>query len=82
MRKSLLIAFLTAIMIGGLTLVNTVHLGMVQASTTVNGGIITSNTTWTQANSPYIVTAPVLVNSSVTLTIENLESLSTLMILT
>ncbi|MBL4654407.1 MAG: hypothetical protein JKY33_01110, partial [Bacteroidia bacterium] len=39
------------------------------AQTNVSG-IITTNTTWTVANSPYIVTANILVNSGVALTIE------------
>ncbi|MCX5990765.1 MAG: right-handed parallel beta-helix repeat-containing protein, partial [Chloroflexi bacterium] len=34
------------------------------------GGQITSDTTWTKANSPYIVTSSVLVNEGVTLTVE------------
>src|SRR5690554_6014004 len=34
-------------------------------------GIISSNTTWTLANSPYIVTNNITVNAGVTLTIEN-----------
>ena len=33
-------------------------------------GIISSNTTWTSANSPYVVTGSVLVSEEVTLTIE------------
>jgi len=33
-------------------------------------GIITSNTTWTPANSPYDLTGNVLVNDGVTLTVE------------
>lgn len=33
-------------------------------------GIISENTTWTLANSPYVLTGPVLVNRSVILTIE------------
>ena len=39
------------------------------AQTPVNG-IINANTTWTLANSPYIVTGNLLVSSGVTLTIE------------
>jgi hypothetical protein len=34
------------------------------------GGIISSSTTWTKTNSPYILTGPVLVGYGVTLTIE------------
>jgi len=41
----------------------------VQASTPV-GGIITSDTTWTDTNSPYTLTGSVTVNPGVTLTIE------------
>jgi parallel beta-helix repeat protein len=37
---------------------------------TTVGGIITSDTTWTQTNSPYVVTTPLLVDDDVTLTIE------------
>ena len=67
--KKLLIAFLTAIIVGGLILVNTVHFGTVKASTDVVG-IITLDTTWTKANSPYTLTGPVGVAKGVTLTIE------------
>jgi|GEM_PF-550011 len=69
MRKSLLIAFLTAIIISGLTLVSTVPFRTVYASTEVSG-VISSDTTWTQANSPYTLTGNVLVNNGVTLTIQ------------
>ena len=68
-KKSLSAAFLTAIIISGLFLVSAVHFGTVHASTSVSG-IITSDTTWTQANSPYSLTGNVLVNNGVTLTIE------------
>lgn len=34
------------------------------------GGVISSNETWTKANSPYVVTNPVLVNEGITLIIE------------
>ena len=39
------------------------------AQTNVSGGIF-SNTTWSLANSPYIMTGPVVVFPNVTLTIE------------
>ena len=69
MRQLFLIAFLTAVVVSGLTLVNPVHFSTVKASTGVIG-IITSNTTWTKANSPYVLTGPTAVNKGVTLTIE------------
>jgi parallel beta-helix repeat protein len=68
-RKSFLIAFLTVIIVSGLTLVGTGNLGIVHASTEVTG-IITSDTTWTEANSPYVFTGPVGVAAGVTLRIE------------
>ena len=43
--------------------------GIVNAQTNVSGGIF-SNTTWTKANSPYIVTDTVVVFPGVTLTIQ------------
>lgn len=39
-------------------------------ATTIVGGPITSNTNWTEANSPYIATSSVLVSEGVTLTVE------------
>jgi hypothetical protein len=68
-KGSLLSGFLTAIIISGLILASTVHFGRVQASTNVSG-IISSDTTWTKANSPYTLVGPVIVKSGVTLTIE------------
>jgi parallel beta-helix repeat protein len=68
MRKSLLIAFLAA-MIGVFAVTGTLDFGKVQASTEVTG-VISSDTTWTKANSPYILTGPVGVAEGVTLTIE------------
>jgi parallel beta-helix repeat protein len=47
-----------------------IPVGIVQASTDVNG-IITKDTTWTKAGSPYTLTGPVAVNKGVTLTIES-----------
>ena len=70
MKKKLLLSeFLTAILITGLILANVMHLGTVQAATEVSG-IISSDTTWTQANSPYNLTGIVTVNEGVTLTID------------
>jgi parallel beta-helix repeat protein len=69
MMKSLYSAFLIAIIVGMFSLVGTLHFSMVQASVDVTG-IITSNTTWTKANSPYSLKGPVAVDSGVTLTVE------------
>jgi hypothetical protein len=62
-------AFLTAMIISGLILVSTRRFGTVHAATDVIG-IISSDTTWAKANSPYTFTGPVAVDSGVTLTIE------------
>ena len=42
----------------------------IQAQTTINSNIVT-NTTWTAANSPYIISANITVSANVTLTIES-----------
>jgi hypothetical protein len=68
-KKSLLSAFLAAILIGGLVLASAMHFGTVQAATEVTG-IISSDVTWTAANSPYTLTGNVLVNNGVILTIQ------------
>ena len=45
--------------------------GVAYGSSETNvSGIISLDTTWTKANSPYSLTGPVLVNDTVTLTIE------------
>jgi hypothetical protein len=67
--KSLLSAFLVAIIIAGLILASFMWFGTVQASTNVTG-ILSSDTTWTKANSPYNLTGIVTVNKGVTLTVE------------
>ncbi len=69
MKKSLLTTFLIAFLVTVLASTMNLQLGAGQISTNVTG-IITSNTTWTKANSPYTLTGPVAVNSGVTLTIE------------
>jgi hypothetical protein len=67
--KAFLTAFLITVMVIALTFVGTVHFGKAQSGTNVTG-IITSDTTWTQADSPYNFTGPVAVNANVTLTIQ------------
>ncbi len=69
MNKKLLSSTLLIIMISGLALAGTTRFSTVKAATDVIG-IISSDTTWTKANSPYSLTGPVLVNNGVTLTIE------------
>lgn len=41
------------------------------AQTTITAGTLTGSTTWTQANSPYIIQGNVLVASTATLTIQS-----------
>jgi hypothetical protein len=50
-------------------LAGTVYHGTVQAATSVNG-LMTSDTTWTKAGSPYSLTGPVAINQGVTLRVE------------
>ena len=69
MGKSLFSAFLIIILAGCLALVGNIHFGAVYAAEDVTG-IISSDTTWTQANSPYTLTGNVLVDNGVTLTIQ------------
>jgi hypothetical protein len=70
--KAFLSAFLIALMISGLAFVGSAHFGSAQSGTsgTNVSGIITSDATWTQANSPYTLTGNVLVNNGVMLTID------------
>ena len=70
MRNSLLIAFLIALMISGLVSISNVRVGKAQSGTNVSSGIITSNTTWAKASSPFILTEPVIVDNGAKLTIE------------
>jgi hypothetical protein len=62
-------AFVIILLIGGLILAGTLHLGTVSAATSVSG-IISSDASWTKTNSPYSLTGNVLVSNGVTLTIE------------
>jgi hypothetical protein len=68
-KKALLFLFLLALAIIGVSSSASLFFGVADAGTNVVG-IITSNTTWTKANSPYTLTGPVAVNTGVTLTIE------------
>jgi hypothetical protein len=68
MRKSLLVAFL-AVLVVCVIVASAQLFNTVKAATNVSG-IISSDTTWTKANSPYNLTGNVLVDSGVTLTIE------------
>ena len=65
--KVFAVAFIIALLLSTLAVAVLFETG--QASTDV-GGIISSNTMWTEANSPYSLLGPTLVNSGVTLTIE------------
>jgi hypothetical protein len=64
--SALLVMFMA---VGVLTFACVAPFGTVQASTEVYG-LITSDTTWTKANSPYNLTSSITVASEVTLTIE------------
>jgi hypothetical protein len=57
------------VFLGVIALTGTLQFGAAQRATSVNGAI-TSNTTWTKANSPYDLTGSVTINEGVTLTIE------------
>jgi parallel beta-helix repeat protein len=68
-KKSPLSAFLSIILICGLIPVSALRFRVVQASTDV-AGIITSDTMWTSAGSPYNLNGDITVNNGVTLTIK------------
>jgi len=57
------------ILLNGLLFVSNVHVDIVQGYESVSG-IITSDTTWTKANSPYTLTGPLCISAGVTSTIE------------
>lgn len=59
---------LIAVLVSSVALVGSVRFGTVQATGVT--GIISSDTTWTKAGSPYDLTGKVLVNNGVTLKIE------------
>lgn len=53
-----------------LSALGSMPLGLAQSGTNVSG-IISSDITWTQANSPYTLTGPVLVSNGIVLTIQD-----------
>ena len=59
--------FITILVLG--ILIGTINIGTVKAVTNVSG-IITTDTTWTKANSPYTLTEVLTVSQGATLTIE------------
>jgi parallel beta-helix repeat protein len=69
MKRPLVTALLIAIMASSLLFVSSAHFAMAQSGTNVSG-IITSDTTWSLANSPYNFTGNVTVATGVTLTVE------------
>lgn len=67
MKTSAFMIVVVALLASALILVGNVRVGMAQ------GGIVTfisSDTTWTKANSPHILSGPIFVNNGVTLTVE------------
>ena len=70
MGKSSSSLFLIALIVVSLVLVTAVHFGLAQTSGTNVTGMLTSDTTWTQADSPYMLTGNVIVNYGVILTIQ------------
>lgn len=68
MKKSLSVVLSMLILVIGLVLVGSVPVDIVHASVPVTG--IIGSTTWTKANSPYILTGNVLVSNGAILTIE------------
>lgn len=63
--KNVLVAFILALLVCGLFFVCSPVQGATEFS-----GVISSDTTWTKANSPYTITAKTLIKNGVTLTIE------------
>ena len=68
MINSFLRTFLVTVLVSCLALACIANFGVVRAATDVSG-IISSDTTWTKADSPYTLTRNMLVGNGVTLTI-------------
>jgi hypothetical protein len=67
--KKFLVLPLIILLSTSLVLTSYLQTGSAQSGTNVNG-ILTANTTWSRAGSPYTLTGNVLVNGGVTLTVE------------
>jgi hypothetical protein len=67
--KSFGLILILIMAISSLSLIDFIPVGLAQSGTNFSG-TITTDTTWTSANSPYNFTGDVLVNNGVTLTIE------------
>ena len=68
--ETFLSALLIALMVSGLAFVCTMPFGKAQSGTNVSY-IISTDTTWTQGNSPYNFTGNILIPTGVTLTVGN-----------
>lgn len=69
-RTALLGVSFAVLLVCGLSFLTTTFFSVAKASTSVNSIIITSDTKWTKANSPYALSGPVAVSRGATLTIE------------
>ncbi len=71
-KKAIFTGFLIVSLLFGLAFIFNTHFGVAQVAQTATSisGVLNSDTTWTQAGSPYILTGNVLVPSGVTLTIQ------------
>ncbi len=69
MKKSRISIVLVTLIVSSMVLFGMVNFSTAQSGTNISG-IIASDTTWNQANSPYTLTGNVLVNNGVTLTIQ------------
>ena len=70
MKKTSSSLLLAILLLTSLVTATAVNFSAAQNSGTNVSGIITSNTTWSQGNSPYVLTGNVLVNNGISLTIE------------
>jgi hypothetical protein len=68
-KKTFIAVFLAAMMVCGITLFDSTRISWAQTGTNVSG-IITQDTTWAKAKSPYNFIGPIAINNGVTLTIE------------